>query len=121
MEIMRRLVGGERITDLCREYGISRKTGDKFKQRFKKQGVAGLAELSSAPHVIPHRTAPELAEMIVAARKQHPTWGAKKLKEVLEKQHKRRFPAVSTMGEILLRAGLVKSRTRRPNHRSEPG
>lgn len=120
MEIMRRLVGGERISDLCREYGISRKTGDKFKQRFKRLGVAGLLERSSAPSVIPHKTSPELAAVIVAARKQHPTWGGKKLKEVLEKQYKRVFPAASTIGEILVRHGLVKHRKRRPGHKSTP-
>jgi transposase InsO family protein len=120
MEIMKRLVGGERISDLCREYGISRKTGDKFKQRFKRLGVAGLQQRSSAPNVIPHKTSAELADVIVAARKQHPTWGGKKLKEVLEKQHQRVFPAVSTIGEILLRNGLVERRRRRPNHRSTP-
>jgi transposase InsO family protein len=120
IEIMRRLVEGERISDLCREYGISRKTGDKFKQRFKKLGMSGLAERSCAPKVIPHKTPPEFAELIVAARKQHSTWGPRKLKEVLEKQHKRSFPAASTIGEILFRSGMVQPRKRRPSHKSNP-
>ncbi len=120
LEIVNRLTKGERISDLCREYGISRKTGDKYKQRFKRLGVAGLQERSSAPSVIPHKTSPELVAIVVAARKQHPTWGGKKLKEVLEKQHNRRFPAVSTIGEILLRHDLVKRRTRRPGHTPVP-
>jgi len=66
-EFIDRVMRGERVTDLCREYGISRKTGDKFKQRFKRMGQAGLANLSRAPKVIPHRTPPELVEMIDAA------------------------------------------------------
>ena len=71
-EFMNRVMRGERLTDLCREYGISRKTGDKFKQRYKRLGDAGLADLSRAPKVIPHRTPPELVELIVAERKRRP-------------------------------------------------
>ena len=64
-EFMNRVMRGERLTNLCREYGISRKTGDKFKQRYKRLGEAGLSDLSRAPKVIPHRTPPELVELIV--------------------------------------------------------
>jgi len=120
IEIMRRLVGGERISDLCREYGISRKTGDKFKQRFKRLGVAGMAERSSAPKVIPHKTSPEVTELLIAGRKLHPTWGPRKLKKVLEGQHKLTLPSASTIGDILVRNELVQRRTRRPRHKAQP-
>lgn len=119
-EFMSRMMQGERVTDLCREYGISRKTGDKFKQRFKRLGVAGLADQSRAPKVIPHRTPPELVDIIVGARRQHPTWGGKKLKDVLERRLARALPAASTIGDILVRNGLVVPRHQRPRHRAQP-
>src|SRR5262245_29159029 len=102
-EFMRRLMQGERVTDLCREYGISRKTGDKFKQRFKRLGKAGLEDRSRAPLVIPHRTPTEVVELILAERTRHPSWGPRKLKDVLERRHDRPFPAASTLGDILVR------------------
>ena len=89
VEFVNRVIQGERVVDLCREYGISRKTGDKFKQRYKRLGLAGLADASRAPKVIPHRTPPELVDIIVGARKLHPTWGPKKLKEAIERRLER--------------------------------
>ena len=108
------------MAPLCREYGISTKTGWKFFERFKRLGLVGLADQSRAPREIPHRTAPELVRLLVAGRKQHPTWGPKKLKEVLERKHKREFPAASTIGDILGREGLVEPRRQRPRHRATP-
>lgn len=119
-EFMNRVMRGERVTDLCREFGISRKTGDKFKQRFKRLGVAGLADQTRAPKVIPHRTPPELAEILIATRRRHPTWGSKKLKSVLEQRLQRRLPAASTITEVLRRAGLVDARKQRPRGRALP-
>lgn len=110
IEMMNRLATGERLTDLCVEYGISRKTAQKFKARFLTQGIAGLGDLSRAPKVIPHKTPQEVVEVLVAERKRHPTWGPKKLKEVLERQLSREFPAASTIGDILENAGLVDRR-----------
>lgn len=119
-EFMNRVMRGERVTDLCREYGISRKTGDKFKQRFLRLGAAGLGDQSRAPKVIPHRTPPELVEILVAARRRHPTWGPKKLKDVLEKRLGRVLPAASTIGGVLARNGLVEPRKQRPRSRARP-
>ena len=117
---MNRVMRGETVVQLCREYGISRKTGDKFKQRFKRLGEAGLVDQSRAPVVVPHRTPPELVELIVAERKRHPSWGPKKLKDVLEKRLKRVLPAASTVGDILVRAGLVQARRVRPRVPPQP-
>jgi len=109
-EMMKRLAAGERITDLCSEYGISRKTGSKFSRRFKDHGIQGLADQSRAPKVIPHKTPDELIELIVAARVEHPTWGPKKLKDVLEEKLGRKLPSPSAIGTMLVRRGLVKPR-----------
>jgi len=120
IEFMNRVMRGEAVAQLCREYGISRKTGDKFKQRFKRLGEAGLADQSRAPKVIPHRTPPELVELLVAERQRHPTWGPKKLKDVLEQRLKRVLPAPSTIGDILARAGMVQSRLPRRRTPARP-
>jgi transposase InsO family protein len=118
-EFMNRLAGGERMTDLCREFGISRKTGHKFKARFEKLGAKGLANQSRAPKVIPHKTPPEMEELIIAERQQHPSWGPRKLKETLERRLKRAFPSAAAIGAVLKRNGLVQQRKRRQRH--EPG
>lgn len=119
-QFMNRVMQGERVADLCREYGVSRKTGDKFKNRFMQLGAAGLLDQSRAPKVIPHRTPPELIGLIIAERKRHPTWGPKKLKDTLEQRLARVLPAPSTIGDILMRAGLVQQRTRRERTQPQP-
>jgi transposase InsO family protein len=117
---MNRVLGGERVTDLCREYGISRKTGDKLKQRFKRIGEAAFVDQSRAPRVIPHRTPAEVVAVLVAERKAHPSWGPRKIKDVLEQRLKNSLPAVSTIGSVLARNGLVKPRKQRPKQPSMP-
>ena len=119
-EFIVRLGRGERLTDLCREYGIARKTGEKFKRRFRDEGLAGLQDRSRAPSVIPHKTPPELVDVIVAHRRQHPSWGPKKLKQTLETALGREMPAASTIGDILAGAGLIEPRRRRARHVCTP-
>jgi len=113
IEFMKRVMKGETVAELCREFGISRKTGNKFKQRFKRLGESGLLDLSRAPRVIPHRTAPEVVKLLVEEKNRHPSWGPKKLKNTLEDRLHCELPAVSTIGDILERAGLVTKRGRR--------
>jgi transposase InsO family protein len=120
VEFMNRVMRGERVSDLCREYEISRKTGDKFKQRYKRLGLAGLEDASRAPKVIPHRTPPELVEIILEERKNHPTWGPKKLKETIERRLERSLPAASTVGDILVRNGLITPRKHRSRQKARP-
>src|SRR5262245_11123624 len=120
MEFIVRLERGERVTDLCREYGISRKTGEKFKKRYRDQGLAGLQDRSRAPGLIPHKTPPELVEVIIAHRRQHPSWGPRKLKDTLETALGRAMPAASTIGDILAGAGLIVPRRSRPRHAPTP-
>lgn len=113
---MRRLYDGERLVDLCAEYDISEKTARKFRRRFEERGLPGLVDQSRAPLHIPHKTPPELAKLIIAERERHPTWGPKKIKASLEKRHRRDFPAASTIGDVLARAGLVMDKQRRTKH-----
>jgi transposase InsO family protein len=117
VEFITRWQRGERISDLCREYDVSERIGHKIKKRFEEGGFAGLADRSRAPKRIPHRTPPEVAELLVAERQAHPTWGPKKLKDVLEKRLGHTLPSASTVGEILKRRGLIVLRKRRPRVR----
>lgn len=112
---MRRLFDGERVCDLCSEYGISEKTARKFRRRYEARGLPGLVDESRAPLTIPHKTSRQTSALIVAERERHPTWGPKKLKVVLEKRHRRKFPAPSTIGDVLTRAGLVTRKSRTPS------
>lgn len=102
------------VTELCERYGISRKTGYKWLHRFGAEGESGLADRSRVPKSSPNRTAASLVEQLLALRRQHPTWGPRKLLALLEKRHpEEAWPAASTAGDILKRSGLVTTRRRR--------
>lgn len=105
--------------ELCRAYGISRPTADKWIRRYREGGPGGLAELSRAAHSHPNQTADELRAMIVETKLRHQTWGPKKVVDYLRRAGPQwDWPADSTAGEILKRAGLVRPRVRR--HRVAP-
>ena len=111
-------------TELCARYNISRKTGYKWLARYHEDGRRGLTDRSHAPHHCPHRMAPEIAELLCAARRHHPDWGSGKLLDWLAPRHpeiaEAAWPAVSTAGDLLAREGLVKRRRRRRPHQ-HPG
>ena len=119
LEFATRAMRGERMTDLCREYGINRQTGYEVLARFKRFGAEGLEPQSRAPKRVPHRMSQTLAELVIAERKAHPTWGPKKIKAALERGGEVHLPAASSIGEVLKRAGLVEKRRRRPRPRGK--
>jgi len=101
------------LSELCRQFGVSRKTGYKWIARVEEQGEAGLAERSRAPHHCPHALSDQVAAAILDARAAHPTWGPRKLRAWLERQRPQGpWPAPSTMGELLRRHGLSVRRRR---------
>jgi putative transposase len=109
------------MTELCARYGISRKTGYKWLVRFEAHGRSGLVDRSHAPHACPHRIPRAVAQLIVSARRAHPSWGPRKLLDWLEPRHPElAMPAISTAGDLLARRGLVKKRRRRRHH-THPG
>lgn len=79
--------------ELCARYGISRKTGYKWLARYQEDGRRGLRERSHAPHHCPHRIDPDLAALLVAARRTHPDWGPGKLLHGLAPRHPEIAPA----------------------------
>ena len=111
--------GKESRSALCSRYGISRKTGYKWAARHAEEPGGGLSDRSHGPHRVPHRLAADLAELIVALRRAHPTWGPRKLRALLQRRHPGlAVPAASTIGDLLRREGLVERRRRR--HRPVP-
>lgn len=103
------------VSDLCEQFGISRKTGYKHLERYAAEGLAGLRPRSHRPHHSPQRTVEAVEALLLAERRLHRTWGPKKLQAVLERKHGiERPPACSTIGEILRRHGLSVRRRRRP-------
>jgi transposase InsO family protein/transposase-like protein len=115
------LLQGESMTDLCKEYGISRKTGYKFKKRFAAYGVEGLRDESNKAHYHPNQTPQEIEKLIVDLRTKKTSWGPKKLKSRLEKLYPGlNIPAHSTIGDILNRYDLPKRKMRRRKHYAQP-
>lgn len=102
------------MTELVVQYGISRKTGYKWIDRYEADGVHGLMDRSRRPHLSPVATDPDLVKALIALRKRHPRWGAKKLLGVLrQRQPTIVWPSRSTVCDVLTREGLITRRARR--------
>jgi transposase InsO family protein len=112
MDLMLRLQRGESMAEVCRDLGISRKTGYKFWQRYEAQGARGLEDASRAPKRVAGKTPAEMEDVLVEARKAHPSWGGRKIKAVLERKGAT-LPSAGTIAAVLKRHGLVKQRRRR--------
>jgi len=104
-EFCARAQRAENFSALCREYGITRKTGYTWVER-EERGES-LADRSRTPCRQPTKTLPELEAKVVAQRIAHPAWGPKKIRKVLENQGEEGLPCVKTMGNILKRNGCV--------------
>ena len=111
------------IVELGERYSVSRPTAYKWIHRFLNHGYSGLEELPRRPSRCPHRTSDERVEAILALRRKHPSWGAKKLLKILNKRRPNtRWPARSTVSDILKRHGLIETTRRRqyPGHPGKP-
>lgn len=98
---------GTNFSELCKRFGISRKTGYKWRQRYHESGLAGLQEQSRRPQHTPHRSAPQIEQRVLAVRDEY-GWGARKIKACLV-QRKQPPVARSTIHAILLRHGRVST------------
>ena len=113
------------FTDLCQLYDISRTTGYKWLHRAEQSGFDYLQELSRRPHSCPHATPPALTAWLLEAHRHHPSWGPRKLLKLLRRQARRwgtepRWPARSTVAELLRRNGVTTPRRRR-HYSGHPG
>jgi transposase InsO family protein len=107
--------GEEPFAAVCREFGVSRKTGYKWLERYETDGVAGLVDRPRAPLNHPQATDAAIAERCLSLRRRHPTWGPLKVRAWLERRSTDiDLPAASTIGAMFDREGLtVKRRLRR--------
>jgi transposase InsO family protein len=113
--VLRAFGNQERFGELCQQFGVSRKTGYKWKERFVQQGLSGLADHSRRPRTAPSEVAEAICCQIVKLRLAHPRWGARKLRAVLERTlPKEDLPSESSFKRILDKAGLVERRRRVP-------
>lgn len=102
------LKGTRTMTALCERYGISRRVGYKWLKRFKEGGRAALEDQRRRPRSSPTAMSVEVEGALVALRRQHPTWGPKKLcKRLAIVSPRLKIPAPSTVGRMLKRRGLV--------------
>jgi putative transposase len=114
--------GDWNFSELCWEYGVSRQTGYKWLNRYEQQGLTGLQDQSRAPHHHPQAVNAQLIEWILAIKAKHPYWGARKIVAHLQRQSpEQKWPAVSTVGELLKQHGLTVGRKRRSVARAEEG
>jgi transposase InsO family protein len=108
------------VTELAERFSISRKTAHKWINRYEEGGQAGLEEQSRRPHNSPGQTDPAIVAELVGLRERHPSWGPKKLLDVLGRRGtERSLPSIPTAARILAREGLVKPRSR--YRRAHPG
>jgi transposase InsO family protein len=102
------------FADLCRQFGVARKTGYKWIERFKRGGWPELKDVSRAPQNSPQAVAEDQAEEIVGFRQQHPSWGARKIREYFQREKPgQQWPAASTIHALLHSQGLIADRKRR--------
>jgi transposase InsO family protein len=115
-----RLLCGERMSDLCREFGISRKTGYKIFDRYRVSGTKAFENQSHRAHRCPHKTPEAIVKLITDLRQTHPSWGAPKIRAHLKRKHTEvTIPAASTIHIILDRHSLIRKRSIRRRFRAE--
>lgn len=114
LRFVARLLEGEKMTTVCREFGISRVTGYKIFNRYKECGLDALNDRSRRPYRQSNRLPFQIERSILGIKREYPSWGAPKIHDKLIKQYPMiKSPANSTVHAVLDRHGLVKRRKRR--------
>jgi transposase InsO family protein len=115
LRFVARLLDGEGMSDVCREFGISRKTGYKIYNRYKEDGLEALTDRSRRPVRYANQLPDQIERLIVETRREKPHWGARKIREVLVRKLAGdvRIPARSTVHAVLDRRGLVSQARKR--------
>src|SRR4030081_2885516 len=110
LRFVARLLDGEAMTDVCRDFGVSRKTGYKIFDRYKEHGLAALSDRSRRPVRYANQLPQQIESLIVRLKAEKPHWGARKIQELLVRRLDGdvRVPAKSTIHAVLDRHGLVK-------------
>ena len=114
LKFVARLLDGEKMAPLCREFGISRVTGYKIFNRYKDCGLEGLQDRSRRPYRHANQLPFQIERTILQLKRKHASWGAPKIRDKLIKEYPMiKPPAKSTVHAVLDRHGLVKRRKRR--------
>ncbi len=114
LRFVARLLEGEKMSPLCREFGISRVTGHKIFNRYKECGLDGLNDRSRRPYRHANKLPFQIERSILGLKREHPSWGAPKIRDKLIRQYPMiKPPAISTVHAVLDRNGLVRRRKRR--------
>ncbi len=114
LRFVARLLDGEKMASVCREFGISRKTGYKIFNRYKDEGLGGLEDRPKSPYRHPNKLPFQIEKAILRIKREHRTWGAPKIRDKLSREYSLiHLPAISTIHAVLDRHGLVKRRKRR--------
>src|ERR1700723_2038391 len=110
LRFVARLLDGEAMTEVCREFGVSRKTGYKIFDRYKEHGLEALTDRSRRPVRYANQLPEQIEGLIVRLKAEKPHWGARKIRELLVRRLDGdfRLPAKSTIHAVLHRHGLVK-------------
>jgi transposase InsO family protein len=117
LRFVARLLEGEGMSEVCRSFGISRKTGYKIFNRYKEDGLDALCDRSRRPVRYANQLADQVERLIVDLKRDKPHWGARKIRELLVRKLAGdvRLPAKSTVHAVLDRHGLVKRARLRKN------
>jgi transposase InsO family protein len=117
LRFVARLLEGEPMSDVCREFGISRTTGYKIFERYKEDGPVALSDRSRRPIRYANQLPEQIVKLVVSYKREKPHWGARKIRELLVRRLAGdiRIPAISTIHAVLDRYGLVKHDKRRRN------
>jgi putative transposase len=119
LRFVARLQGGEKMAALCREFGISRKTGYKIFNRYKDTGLEGLTDRSRRPYRHANQIPFQIEALIVEIKREYPSWGAPKIRERLRRLYPDvHTPACSTVHAILDRNGLVERGPKRRRNKA---
>jgi transposase InsO family protein len=121
LRFVARLLDGEGMSDVCREFGISRKTGYKIFNRYKDDGLEALTDRSRRPVRYANQLPDQIERTIVTTKKDKPHWGARKIRELLIRRLAGdvRIPSKSTVHAVLDRHGLVKRARQRRRFTAE--
>lgn len=119
MRFVARLLEGEKMAVLCREFDISRKTGYKLFDRYKNSGLEGLTDRSRRPYRHANRLPFQIEQLILRLKERHSSWGAQKIRDKIKLSYSSiQLPAISTVHAVLHRHGLVNN-GRKKRYRAE--
>lgn len=113
IEFAMKAISTDNFGQLCQEYGISRKTGYKWRERFVTEGIAGMQEQSRRPRSHANELSEDIICEIVQLKLAHPHWGPRKIRELYRRKHPGATPSESSFKRVLERVGLTQPRKRR--------